>query len=67
MIVADCAIHNCNTSATVMAGATEFSATAMGTFKNSEFAQMQGAKRISPRRICTICKQEIFFATQQLG
>ena len=39
----------------------------MGTSKNSEFAQMQGAKKISPRRIWVICKQEIFFATQQLG
>ncbi len=35
--------------------------------KNSEFAQMQGAEKILPRRICTICKQEIFYATQQLG
>jgi len=31
-----------------------------GASKNSEFAQMQGAERISPRRICLICKQEIF-------
>jgi len=35
--------------------------------KNAEFAQMQGAGKISPRRICFICKQEIFYATQQLG
>jgi hypothetical protein len=39
----------------------------MGTSKNSEFAQMQGAEKISPRCIWVICKQEIFFATQQLG
>ncbi len=38
-----------------------------GTSKNSEFAQMQGAVKISQRRICVICKQEIFPATQQLG
>ncbi len=38
-----------------------------GTSKNSEFAQMQGAEKISQRRICLICKQEIFFVTQQLG
>jgi hypothetical protein len=35
--------------------------------KNSDFAQMQGAKKIPPRRIWFICKQEIFYATQQLG
>jgi hypothetical protein len=28
---------------------------------------MQGAKKISQRRIWAICKQEIFFATLQLG
>ncbi len=28
---------------------------------------MQGAEKISPRRIWCICKQEIFYATQQLG
>lgn len=28
---------------------------------------MQGAEKILPRRICLICKQEIFYATQQLG
>ena len=28
---------------------------------------MQGAEKISQRRICLICKQEIFSATQQLG
>jgi hypothetical protein len=52
----------------------------MGTSKNIEFAQMQGVKKIceyplrglpaypaSQRGICLICKQEIFFATQQLG
>ena len=39
----------------------------MGTSKNSEFAQMQGAEKILPRRILVICKQEIFYATQQLG
>ena len=39
----------------------------MGTSKNSKFAQMQDAEKISPRRICVICKQEIFSATQQLG
>jgi len=50
------------------------------TSKNSEFAQMQGAaeglagkprsgcsQKILPRRIYLICKQEFFFATQQLG
>jgi hypothetical protein len=35
-----------------------------GASKNSEFAQMQGAEKISPRRIWIICKQEIFSATQ---
>jgi len=40
---------------------------AMGASKNSEFAQMQGAGKISLRRIWLICKQEIFFTTQQLG
>jgi len=48
--------------------------------KNSEFAQMQGAEvgqagkphsgcsqKISPRCICFICKQEIFYTTQQSG
>ena len=39
----------------------------MGASKNSEFAQMQGAEKISQRRICGICKQEIISATQQLG
>ncbi len=39
----------------------------MGTSKKSEFAQMQGAEKISPRRIWFICKQGIFYATQQLG
>jgi hypothetical protein len=39
----------------------------MGTSKNLEFAQMQGAEKILPRRIWGICKQEIFYATQQLG
>ena len=29
--------------------------------------QMQGAGKISLRRICFICKREIFLATQQLG
>jgi hypothetical protein len=38
-----------------------------GASKNSEFAQMQGAGKISQRRICLICQQEIFFATPQLG
>jgi len=38
-----------------------------GVSKNSEFAQMQSAEKISPRRIYLICKQEIFSATQQLG
>ena len=28
---------------------------------------MQGAKKISQRRICLICKQDIFSATPQLG
>jgi hypothetical protein len=35
--------------------------------QNPEFAQMQGAGKISQRRIWMICKQEIFPATQQLG
>jgi hypothetical protein len=39
----------------------------MGTPENSEFAQMLGAEKISLRRIWWICKQEIFYATQQLG
>jgi len=39
----------------------------MGTFKNSEFAQMQGTGEIFQRGIWLICKQEIFPATQQLG
>src|SRR4030067_3873446 len=39
----------------------------LGASKNSEFAQMQGAEKISQRRIWMICKQEIFSATQQLG
>ncbi len=39
----------------------------MGTSKNPEFAQMQGVGKILQRRICLICKQEIFPATQQLG
>jgi hypothetical protein len=38
-----------------------------GASKNSEFAQIQGAEKISPRRIYMICKQEIFFTTLQLG
>lgn len=38
-----------------------------GTSKNSKFTQMQGAEKISRRRIYMICKQEIFSATQQLG
>jgi hypothetical protein len=36
----------------------------MGTSKISDFAQMQGVEKISPRRIWVICKQEIFSATQ---
>jgi len=39
----------------------------MGIFKNSEFAQMQGAGKISQRCIWIICKQEIFPVTRQLG
>jgi len=52
----------------------------MGASKNSEFAQVQGAEvgyagkprsgcsqKILPRSICIICKQEIFYATPQLG
>ena len=38
----------------------------MGASKKSEFAQMQGAEKISQRRICNICQQEIFPATRQL-
>jgi hypothetical protein len=39
----------------------------MGASKNLEFAQMQGAEKISQRGIWSICKQEIFSATPQLG
>jgi len=39
----------------------------VGTSKNPEFTQMQGAVKISLRRVYLICKQEIFPATQQLG
>jgi hypothetical protein len=39
----------------------------LGAFKNADFAQMQGAEKISQRGILMICKQEIFSATQQLG
>jgi hypothetical protein len=39
----------------------------MGASKNSEFAQRQGAEKISQRSIWLICKQETFSATQQLG
>ena len=39
----------------------------MDTPKNSEFAQMQGAEKISPRRICFICKQEIFSRNAAVG
>ncbi|HUV98886.1 MAG TPA: hypothetical protein VMV88_01910, partial [Gallionella sp.] len=38
-----------------------------GTSENSEFAQMQGAGKVSQRRIWVICKQETFSATPQLG
>jgi hypothetical protein len=38
-----------------------------GVSKNSESTQMQGAGKISLRRIWFICKQEIIYATQQLG
>ena len=30
-------------------------------------SRQQGAKKISPRRMCYICKQEIFSATLKLG
>ena len=30
-------------------------------------AEMQGAEKISTARICMICKQEMFYATPQLG
>jgi hypothetical protein len=39
----------------------------MGASKNSEFAQMQGAEKISQRSLCLIGKQGIFSATRQLG
>ena len=39
----------------------------MHASENFEFAQMQGAGKISQRRIWGICQQEIFSATQQLG
>jgi len=35
--------------------------------KNSEFAQMQGAEKILPRRIWMICKQEIFSGNAAVG
>ncbi|TAJ78204.1 MAG: YdcF family protein [Gallionellaceae bacterium] len=38
-----------------------------GASKNADFAQMQGAEKISQRGIWVICKQEIFSVTQQLG
>jgi hypothetical protein len=38
----------------------------MGASKNADFAQMQGAEKISQRGIWMICKQEIFSATPQL-
>jgi hypothetical protein len=39
----------------------------MGASKNSEFAQMQGAGKISPRRMYSICKQEIFSRNAAVG
>ncbi|TAJ78937.1 MAG: hypothetical protein EPO42_07035 [Gallionellaceae bacterium] len=38
-----------------------------GVSKNADFAQMQGAEKISPRRIWMICKQEIFFRNAAVG
>jgi len=40
---------------------------AVGASKSSESAQMQGVKLILQCRISNICKQEIYFTTQQLG
>ncbi len=40
-----------------------FSEFIKGAFKNSEFAQMQGAEKILQRGICFICKQLIFSVT----
>lgn len=39
----------------------------MGASKNSEFAKMQGAGKISPRRSWVICKQEICFRNAAVG
>ena len=39
----------------------------MDASKNLEFAQMQGAGKISPRCICIICKQEIFPSNAAVG
>ncbi len=39
----------------------------MDVSKNSKFAQMQGAAKISPRRIWGICKQEIFLRNAVVG
>ena len=39
----------------------------MGASKSSDFAQMQGAGKILPRRICMICKQEIFSGNAAVG
>jgi hypothetical protein len=39
----------------------------MGASKNLEFAQMQGAEKISQRRIWFICKQEIFLRNAAVG
>jgi len=39
----------------------------MDASKNSEFAQMQGAEKISPRCIWFICKQEILFRNAAVG
>ena len=39
----------------------------MGASKNSEFAQMQGAGKVSQRRIWGICKQGIFLRNAAVG
>jgi len=39
----------------------------MDASKSSEFAQMQGAEKISPRRIWIMCKPEIFSRNAAVG
>ncbi len=39
----------------------------MGTYKKSEFAQMQGAEKISPRRICWDMSARNFLRNAAVG